>query len=119
MLTAVVLHPPRFGAKTASVDDRAALAEPGLKAVIAIAEGVAVVAEAFADTQRGLLALNVEWNDEHAERRSSEEPLLEHHRLVASGEGAVVARRTSSATWWRSIQPSTGWRCVNWTVNPR
>ena len=29
MLTAVVLHPPRFGATAASVDDAAALAEPG------------------------------------------------------------------------------------------
>src|SRR3989442_3915098 len=58
----------------------------------AIDEGVAVVAEAFADAQCGLLALNVEWNDEHAERRSSEDLLHEHQRLVASGERAVVAR---------------------------
>jgi isoquinoline 1-oxidoreductase beta subunit len=29
MVTAVVLHPPRFGATVASVDDHAALAEPG------------------------------------------------------------------------------------------
>ncbi len=29
MLTAVVLHPPRFGARAVSVDHRAALAEPG------------------------------------------------------------------------------------------
>jgi len=92
MLTAIVLHPPRFGAKVASVDDRAALAEPGVKAVIPIDEGVAVVAETFADAQRGLQALQVEWNDEHAERRSSEELLREHHRLVETGEQAVVAR---------------------------
>ncbi len=92
MLTAVVLHPPRFDAKAASVDDRAALAEPGVKAVVPIDEGVAVVAEAFADAQRGLLVLNVEWDDEYAERRSSEDLLHEHRRLVASGEQAVVAR---------------------------
>ena len=92
MLTAIVLHPPRFGASVASVDDRAALAEPGVRAVIAIEEGVAVVAETFADAQRGLQALQVEWNDERAERRSSDELLNEHHRLVESGERAVVAR---------------------------
>ena len=92
MLTAIVLHPPRFGGKVASTDDRAALAEPGVKAVIPIEEGVAVVAETFADAQRGLQALQVEWNDEHAERRGSEELLREHHRLVESGEKAVVAR---------------------------
>ena len=43
MLTAVVLHPPRFGATVASVDDQAALAEPGVTAVVPIDEGVAVV----------------------------------------------------------------------------
>src|SRR5205085_1590610 len=92
MLTAIVLHPPRFGGKIASVDDYAALAEPGVKAVVPIEDGVAVVAETFADAQRGLQALQVEWNDEHAERRSSEKLLREHHRLVESGERAVVAR---------------------------
>src|SRR5205807_7603509 len=92
MLTAIVLHPPRFGGKVASVDNRAALAEPGVRAVIPIEEGVAVVAETFADAQRGLQALQVEWNDDHAERRSSDELLREHHRLVESGERAVVAR---------------------------
>jgi isoquinoline 1-oxidoreductase subunit beta len=38
MLTAVVLHPPRFGATVAAVDDRAALAEAGVTAVVPIAE---------------------------------------------------------------------------------
>ena len=49
MLTAVVLHPPRFGATVASVDDQAALAEAGVTAVVPIDEGVAVVAETVAD----------------------------------------------------------------------
>jgi isoquinoline 1-oxidoreductase beta subunit len=53
---------------------------------------VAVVAETFPDAQRGLQALQVEWNDEHAEMRSSEELLREHHRLVETGEHAVIAR---------------------------
>src|ERR1700716_3975496 len=92
MLTAIVLHPPRFGGKVASIDDRAALAEPGVRAVIPIDEGVAVVAETFSDAQRGLQALQVEWDDAHAERRSSEELLREHHRLGESAAGAVVAR---------------------------
>ncbi len=93
MLTAVVLHPPRFGAKVASVDDHAALAEPGVTAVVTIDEGVAVVAETVADAQRGLSALTVEWDDSGAERRSSEDLLVEHVRLLESGEQAVVARR--------------------------
>src|SRR5256885_10894362 len=92
MLTAIVLHPPRFGAKVASVDDRSALAEPGVRAVVPIDEGVAVVAETFPDAQRGLQALQVEWDDAAAERGRPEELLREHHRLVESGERPVVAR---------------------------
>jgi isoquinoline 1-oxidoreductase subunit beta len=91
LLTAVVLHPPRFGAKVASVDDSAALSEPGVKAVVPIGEGVAVVAETFADAKRGLDSLAVVWDDENAERRSSEQLLDEHRRLVESNERAVVA----------------------------
>ena len=72
MVTAVVLHPPRFGATVASVDDEAASREPGVIAVVQIDEGVAVVGETFADAQRGLRALRVEWDDTHAERRSSD-----------------------------------------------
>jgi isoquinoline 1-oxidoreductase subunit beta len=92
MLTAAVLHPPRFGATVASVDDGAALAEAGVTAVVPIEEGVAVVAETVADAQRGLRALVVEWDDTNAERRSSDELLAEHLRLVESGGKAVRAR---------------------------
>jgi isoquinoline 1-oxidoreductase beta subunit len=92
MLTAVVLHPPRFGATVATVDDQAALAEPGVIAVVPIEEGVAVVAESLPDAQRGLHALDVEWDDSGAERRSSDELLAEHLRLLETGEKAVVAR---------------------------
>jgi isoquinoline 1-oxidoreductase subunit beta len=92
MLTAAVLHPPRFGATVASLDDRAALAEAGVTAVVPIEEGVAVVAETVADAQRGLRALVVEWDDAHAELRSSAALLTEHLRLLESGENAVTAR---------------------------
>jgi isoquinoline 1-oxidoreductase beta subunit len=97
MLTAVVLHPPKFGATPAAVDDRAALAEPGVTAVVPIEEGVAVVGETFDDAQRGLRALAVDWDEQNAERRSSEELLAEHRRLVESGEHAVVARQDGDA----------------------
>jgi isoquinoline 1-oxidoreductase beta subunit len=92
MVTAVVLHPPRFGATVASVDDEAALAESGVIAAVEIDEGVAVVGETFADAQRGLRALTVEWDDTNIERRSSDELLDEHLRLLESGERAVVSR---------------------------
>ena len=97
MLTALVLHPPHFGARVAWVDDREALAEPGVSAVVPIDEGVAVVGETLADAYRGLDALTVKWDDSDAERRSSAELLAEHVRLLESGEGAVVAREDGDA----------------------
>jgi CO/xanthine dehydrogenase Mo-binding subunit len=62
MVTAVVLDPPRFGARAAAIDDRAALNEPGVTAVVPIGEGLAVVAETLADAQRGVRALAVDWD---------------------------------------------------------
>jgi isoquinoline 1-oxidoreductase beta subunit len=93
MLTAVVLHPPKFGATAAAVDDSVARAEPGVVAVVRVEDGVAVVAQTFDDAQRGVRALRVDWDEQNAERRSSEELLAEHRRLVESGEQAVVARQ--------------------------
>ena len=97
MLTALVLHPPRFGAKVAWIDAQAALAEPGVAAVVPIEEGVAVVGETIVDAERGLQALTVEWDNTDAERRSSAELLAEHIRLLESREGAVVARDDGNA----------------------
>jgi isoquinoline 1-oxidoreductase subunit beta len=97
MLSAVVLHPPRFGARVASVDDATALAESGVTAVVVIDEGVAVVAETVIDAARGLRALTVEWDDSDAEGRSSVELLAEHVRLLESREQAVVAREDGNA----------------------
>jgi isoquinoline 1-oxidoreductase beta subunit len=107
MLTAVVLHPPRFGATVASLDDQAALAEAGVTAVVSIDEGVAVVAETLADAQRGLRALVVEWDDAHAERRSTAELLAEHLRLVESGENAVTARDDGDVETALAVAAST------------
>jgi isoquinoline 1-oxidoreductase beta subunit len=97
MLTAVVLHPPKFGATPAAVDDSAARAEPGVIAVVPIEEGVAVVGDTFDDAQRGLGALKVDWDERNAERRSSVELLAEHRRLVESGDQATVARDDGDA----------------------
>jgi isoquinoline 1-oxidoreductase beta subunit len=52
MLTAVVLHPPRFGATVASIEDQAALEQDGVTAVVPIEEGVAVVADNLAGAAR-------------------------------------------------------------------
>jgi isoquinoline 1-oxidoreductase beta subunit len=91
LLTALVLHPPRFGAKVASVDDRQAVSETGVIAVVPIETGIAVVGETLADAQRGLRALNVEWDDSDAETRSTAELQAEHLRLLETQEGSTIS----------------------------
>ncbi len=66
MRTALIMHPPRFGATPAKVDDGAARAVPGVHAVVRLDEGVAVVADSFWAAQRGRDALVVEWNESQA-----------------------------------------------------
>ncbi len=121
MLTAVVLHPPRFGAKVASVDDQAALAEAGVRAVVPLDEGVAVVGESVADAQRGPRALVVEWDDTNAERRSTVELLAEHVRLLESGEKELTLAMTATSTrpWSTRPQSSTRPTCCRTSRMPR
>jgi isoquinoline 1-oxidoreductase beta subunit len=69
-----------------------------VSAVIPIAEGVAVVGQTFDDAQRGVRALRVDWDDQHAERRSTEELLAEHRRLLKSGEKPWWPRKTATST---------------------
>ncbi len=59
---AVVVRPPVFGAKVVRFDDRAAKSVAGVRTVVEIATGVAVVAEHFWQAKKGAEALTVEWS---------------------------------------------------------
>ena len=72
-LTAVVAHPPRFGARLAGFDDSAARDVPGVVGVVGIPTGVAVVARDTWSAMKGREALSVRWDESRAEKRSSEE----------------------------------------------
>ncbi|MCT9124811.1 xanthine dehydrogenase family protein molybdopterin-binding subunit [Cupriavidus gilardii] len=61
LLTAVVARAPVFGAKLASFDDSAARAVPGVRQVLAVPSGVAVLADHYWAAKRGRDALKVEW----------------------------------------------------------
>ena len=63
MLTAVIARPPVFGAKPAQIKDEKAKAVPGVKAVIPVQAGVAVVANGFWPAKLGRDALEIEWNE--------------------------------------------------------
>ena len=62
MLTALVLRAPVFGGKVKAVRPERAKAVPGVKAVVQIPSGVAVVAEHFWAAKLGRDALEVDWD---------------------------------------------------------
>jgi isoquinoline 1-oxidoreductase beta subunit len=62
MLYAAVTTCPVPGGTMKSYDATAALAQPGVKSVIPLANGVAVIADRFWRAQRAALAMPIEWN---------------------------------------------------------
>lgn len=72
MLVAVVAHPPRFGGRVKSVDDKAARAIKGVNDVVVIPNGVAVLAADYWTAKKGRDALKVEWDEAQAYRGSSD-----------------------------------------------
>ena len=101
MLTAVVLHPPRFGAKLARFDAAKAKEIRGVLDVVAFStpatNGVAVLAKDYWTAKRGRDALVAEWDETAAFRLGSAEIMAEYKRLavtpgtVAHKQGDVEA----------------------------
>ena len=85
MLVAMVAHAPRFGAKVASFDAAEAKKVPGVVEVYQIPTGVAVVAENTWAAKQGRDALAVKWNEDAAEKRSSD-AILASYKDLASGK---------------------------------
>ncbi|WP_349742029.1 xanthine dehydrogenase family protein molybdopterin-binding subunit [Roseateles cavernae] len=93
-LTAVVAHPPVFGARLRSLDDSAARAIKGVKAVLRIpgdlgGEGVAVVAEGYWPAKQGREALKLDWDTGSVEKVDSEK-LLAQYRELAGKPGSLA-----------------------------
>ena len=97
MLTAVVAHPPLFGAKAKSFDAAAAKAVRGVVDVVETPRGIAVVAKDTWSAIKGREALTVEWDEGGAEARGTAELLARYKDLARSGEGAVPAREKGDA----------------------
>jgi isoquinoline 1-oxidoreductase beta subunit len=100
MLTALVAHPPRFGARLKGFDAEAARKVKGVVQVVEIPAGVAVLARDFWSAKQGRDALQLEWDEGEAFRLGSEElinqfrELLEEPGMVARSEGEENALGT-------------------------
>lgn len=96
MLTAVIAHPPLFGAKVKSFDASAAKAVKGVVDVVQVSRGVAVVAENTWAAMKGREALTVDWDESGAEKRGSAE-LLAEYKAALEKPGLVAANRGDAA----------------------
>ncbi|MET0533828.1 MAG: molybdopterin cofactor-binding domain-containing protein, partial [Steroidobacter sp.] len=90
MLTAVIARPPVFGAKVRSTDSTATLAIAGVRRVVTIDAGIAVVADNFWAAHRGREALRVVW-DEGELASFNERELLRRYQSLAE-QSAPVAK---------------------------
>jgi isoquinoline 1-oxidoreductase beta subunit len=95
MLVALLERPPLFGATLRSFDATAASAVPGVVKVVQVPRGVAVIAKDFWSAKKGRDALIIDWNDTHAEKRSSTTIMQEYRRLA--DQPALSARKEGNA----------------------
>jgi isoquinoline 1-oxidoreductase beta subunit len=95
LLVALLKRPPRFGGTVKSFDAAAATAVPGVVKVVQVPGGVAVVAKSFWAAKLGRDALNIEWDESNAEKRSSA-ALMEEYRKLAD-QPASSARKQGDA----------------------
>jgi isoquinoline 1-oxidoreductase beta subunit len=90
MLTALVAHPPRFGATVKSFDAGKAKSIAGVDTVVEIPTGVAVLGRDFWSSKRGRDALQIEWDESSAFRLGSDDLLAQYNAL--SDKPGSVAR---------------------------
>ncbi len=95
MLTAVVAHPPLFGARLKSFDPARAKTIKGVVDVVQIPSGVAVLATDFWTARQGREALKVEWDDAGANKLGSAEILAQYKELAK--KPGLVARKEGEA----------------------
>jgi isoquinoline 1-oxidoreductase subunit beta len=91
MLTAVMIHPPLFGATLKSFDASKARAMKGIVDVVSTPRGVAVVGTGMWEVMQAREAVTVEWEDDKAEKRSSREIAAEYRAAADKGGEAVAA----------------------------
>jgi isoquinoline 1-oxidoreductase subunit beta len=95
MLTAVIARPPVFGGRVKKYDAAKALTVPGVKQVVEVAAGVAVIADGFWPALKGRELLEIVWDEGEGARVSTSAMRDEYARLAATT--GLVARRDGDA----------------------
>ncbi len=105
MLTALVAHPPVFGAKVISFDDTTARTVKGVREVLQIPSGVAVIADHYWAALQGRNALNIKW-DPGPHENINTSAQLEAYRELAKTKG-TVSQYKGNATAAMTAAPRT------------
>lgn len=96
LLVAVIARCPVFGGKLKSVDDTAARKVKGVRAVVTVPSGVAVVADGFWNATQGRAALKIEWDEGELAGLNSA-AIREQYKTAAESDQGVVARAEGHA----------------------
>jgi isoquinoline 1-oxidoreductase beta subunit len=96
MLTAIMQRSPRFGGTVKSFDATDAKAVKGVVDVVALPQGVAVLATDTWSAMKGRKALKIEWDDSKAETRSSDQIYDAYSKLAATA--GTPAKHTGDAS---------------------
>ncbi len=97
-LTAVIARPPRFGARVVSIDAAKTQGMAGVRAIVEIPQGVAIVATTFWAAKKARDVVVVTWDDSSATKVSSDTMMAEYRALAAKAEGAAIAKKAGDAT---------------------
>ncbi|TDX88311.1 isoquinoline 1-oxidoreductase beta subunit [Neorhizobium sp. R1-B] len=92
MLTAVMIHPPMFGAKVKSFDAAAARSVKGVVDVVETPRGIAVVGEHMWAAIKGREVVTVVWDETGAEKRSTAELMTMYNELADKAPVAVARK---------------------------
>ena len=96
LLTAVMIHPSKFGAKVKSFDASKAKALEGVTDVVQIPRGIAVVGRDMWTALKGKELVAVEWDETDAEKRGSAQ-IREEYLALAKGSSGANARNDGDA----------------------
>jgi len=91
MLTALIARSPVFGGKVASFNAESAKAVPGVRNVIQVPSGVAVIADGFWPAKLGRDKLEIKW-DEGAGANVSTTGMREQYANLAKSPGAMARK---------------------------
>jgi len=110
LLTAKVVRCPVFGGKVARFNADKAKAVPGVKNVVQITNGVAVVADNYWSASRGAQALEVTWDEGPLAKLTSADILAKYRELaqqpgkVARNDGNADSTIASSKSFERTFE---------------